>query len=350
MEGSASAGASTTTTTTSAPATSTTTASQAQSNTTKVASQTPSTASKEQSQNATQGQSQNNQSQTSPSAASDDFEEIALGSTKGKVPKAIAKAIKDYERGIQAKFQESAKQAKAAQEKEQILALFKSNPDEFAKRMGVDLDTMAEERLAKKYEVMQMSPEQRENMQLKQQMEQMRQQELGSKKGVIDEIKGLLGAEAPEGLEQYPKEELQAFLAHKQGEYNQLQSGIEKEFVDAWKETGLPRHKFFGAQMAFQMLNHQKRTGESLQAGEAAAKVKGDFLGAVKEIVSQMDPSGIQELLGKDVLEKIRQADIERVTGQAASSMQKSPAVPAASEQPKKQLNQFEWRKAMGLS
>lgn len=291
-----------------------------------------------------------NQNQKSDSKDGEDFEEIALGSTKGKVPKAIAKAIKDFERGAQSKFEESAKIRKQFQEQQKMLELFNENPSEFFKMHGKNAEEYAEELLAEKYRVMQMSPEQREAMELRKQVEQMKAHEVQSKQGVISEIKDLLGAEAPKDLEKYPKEELQAFLQHQQQEFQNQQQGLEKEFLEAWKESGLPKHKYFGSLMAFTMLNHQKATGGTLQANEAAAKVKGDFLRNVREVVQQMDPKGIQELLGQDVLTKLRQSDIERVTGQAPASLNHNrPASDAASGSPKKYLNQTEWRKVMGI-
>jgi uncharacterized membrane-anchored protein YjiN (DUF445 family) len=103
--------------------------------------------------------------------------------------------------------------------------------------------------------------------------------------------------------------------------------------------------------MSFHMLNHQKKTGEVLPAAQAASKVKQDFLRSVSEIVASMDPSGIQEVLGKETIEKLRQFDIDRVSAHAASKVgvERPGFQPASEQAPKKYMNQFEWRKAMGI-
>ena len=174
----------------------------------------------------------------------------------------------------------------------------------------------------------------------------MKDADLASKKGVIDQIKSLLGADAPENLERYPKDQLVHFLQGKQQLYERTQQDLNNEVLEAWKESGLPKHKYFGSLMAFQMMSHQKRTGEPLQAKEAAAKVKGDFVKAVKEIVAQLDPQGIQDLLGADVMAKVRQADIDRVTSKVASTVgqHNRPGNQSASDKPKRPMNEYEYR------
>lgn len=288
----------------------------------------------------------------------DEFEEIALGSVKGKVPKSLAKAIKDFERGAQSKMSEAAKARKEAQQREQLLDLLEQDPDAFAehyekiKGKKFDVDSFAEMRLAKKYELMSMSPEQRELMEAKQQLEKFQSAERQSKQGVIDEITQLLGADAPKGLENYPKEELHRYLEHQRQVFQEQENSLQQEVIEAWKDSGLPKHPYFGALMSFQMMSHQKSTNEPLPAKEAAARVKAGFAKAVREIVSAMDPSGIQELLGQDTLSKLRQHDIDRVTAKAASQVgqtQRPGQAPASDSTSKKYVNQTEWRRAMGL-
>lgn len=305
-----------------------------------------------QSQGMQDGQSREGQERTPAEIAADEMEEIALGSVKGKVPKSIAKAIKDFERGSQAKMREAAEYRKHVADRDKMLDLFESDPDKFAEMYSksrgkkVDLDDMAEARLAHKYKLMTMTPEQRDHYETKQRLQQIEANELQSKSGVISEIQELLGPDAPKGLEQYPKEQLQHYLQQQKATFDQTQQSLNQEIVDAWKESGLPKHPYFGAQMSFRMLSHQKRTGQPLQASEAASKVKADFMSAVRDVVSQMDPQGIQELLGKDTLTKVRQHDIDRVTGKMASSVGQPnrPGGMSASEKPKQPMNEYEYR------
>jgi hypothetical protein len=276
---------------------------------------------------------------TQEPATQEELEEIALGAIKGKVPKALAKAIKDFERGARTKLSEAAQERK-------LLQLAKTDPDKFFEVTGIDADTFAEQRLARKYELMQMSPEQKRAMELEQELEQYKQQELQSKSGVINDIKSLLGADAPENLEQYAKEDLQAYLQQQQEVVQREQSGLEKEVIEAWKESGLPKHRRFGAMMSYEMLSHQKRTGEPLQASEAAARVKSAWSNDAKEILAQMAPQAIHELLGKDTIQKLRDYDIERVTAKAAPQMNqnKRPGSNPASQESRKPMNEYEWR------
>jgi hypothetical protein len=296
------------------------------------------------------------QSQQKPAAeqlTQEELEEIALGSVKAKVPKNLAKAIKDFERGAQSRMSEAAQARKVAQSQERLLSLLNSDPDAFAAEYSrmtgkkFDFDEFAEERLARKYDLQQMTQEQRENLALKEKLQNIEKMDLAAKSGVINGIKELLGPDAPPNLEKYPKEELQRFLQNKMQVFEKTRQDLNDEVVNAWKETGLPKNKYFGSLMAYRMMSHQKRTGQPLQASEAARTVKGEFVSAVKEIVAQMDPQGIQDLLGADVMAKVRKADIDRVTGKSASNFgtQNRPDSQSVSEKkPTKPMDEYQYR------
>jgi len=250
--------------------------------------------------------------------------------------------IQQLEKASQAKMQQAAAERRRAEE------ILKMDIDQFAKLRGLDIDSLAEERLAKKYELMQMTPEQRELMELRQYREGISQQEMAAKNEVIDQIKQFV-SDLPQGIENATQEQLHGYLAHVQQQYKSTETALEQELVNAWKESGLPKHKYFGALMAFHMMNHQKVNGEPLQAAQAAAKVKGEFVNHTREILSAMDAKAIHDMLGKELMSKLREYDVQRVTaGHAASNAPKSPGSQPASA-PKKYLNQMEWRQAMGL-
>jgi hypothetical protein len=298
-----------------------------------------------------QGSAQNQNQPAKKNEPVDDSEEITLGSVKGKVPKALAKAIKDYERGAQQKMRDASEIRKQIEQRDSLLHLLAEDPDKFAQAYKqatgktFDPDSFAIDRLARKYERENMDPRERALLEREERLKDVERQELQSKQGVIKDIYDLLGDEAPKNLEQYPKEKLLQYLQHHQQKYQATQASLDKEVMDAWKESGLPKHRYFGALMSFHMMSHQKRTGEPLQATEAAAKVKTDFVNSVKEIISQMDPQGIQDLIGKDTLAKIRQADIDRVTGKTASQVgtQNRPGNQPASDKPRRPMNEREW-------
>lgn len=264
------------------------------------------------------------------------------GETKDLTLKEVIK-LQQLEQASHEKMRQAAEIQRKAQEFMQL------DIDRFAQMKGLDLDSLAEERLAKKYELMQMSPEQRRLHELESRESQRAQMETAQKNEIIDQIKQF-SQDLPPGIENASPEQLAHYLNQVKQVYTHTEQSIEKEFVDAWKDSGLPKHKYFGALMAFHMMNHQKRSGEPLQAAQAASIVRNEFSNHVREITSQMDAKAIQDLLGKDVLTKLREFEVQRVTANQATSnaQQNRPAIQAASGQ-KKQLNQQEWRKAMGL-
>lgn len=260
-----------------------------------------------------------------------DMNSLVTLTVNGKtIEKPLREAIKisQLEEASYEKMKQAAQREKSLSQKEaqiqQLFDLAKKDFGKFSEIIGLDADQVAEARLARKYELMQMSPEQRELQELKQwraQQEQIQKQQ----------------------KEQFEKEQMT--VAEKQESQK-----LEQEIIKAWDDTKLPKNKYFGALMAFQMLNHQKINGQPLPASEAAAKVKAGFVNDVKSIIGDMDASAILELLGKDVMAKIRKYDVEQVTGKPAFTTQKSPSNTLASQSPKKTLNEIEWRKAMGLS
>lgn len=242
-----------------------------------------------------------------------------------------------------------------AQRKMQDAERFMRDADleQIAKMRGIDLDSIAEERLAKKYELMQMSPEQRELMELRQWREGQAKAESSSRQELIDQIKGLGIEQLPQGLDQAPREQVKQFLEFAQARAQEAQTTMQKEFVDAHKAAGLPKDKYTFGRMAalIEASIRQVQAGmrdAPLQAGEAANIVKQDFTNHLRETLGTMDAKAIYEVFGKEVIQKIRDHDIGLVSQKTQSPM-KGPANQAASDQPKKYLNQLEWRKAMGM-
>lgn len=251
-----------------------------------------------------------------------DMEKIVTLKVNGEVMKMpLKEAVKHFQ--LERVSQDKMREARQAKEMAaQLIQLAKNDPDKFFDVTGIDADTFAESRLARKYELMMMSPEQRELFELKQWKEQQEQM-----------------------LRQAQEEEERQALT--QAEAQEMAS-IEKEIVEAWQESGLPKHKVFGQFMAAQMLSHQKRTGEALQAKEAAAIVKKDFLRNVGEILTSLDAPAILDVIPKDVLAKVRQFDVDRVTGKAASKVgggrPGNNPVTKPSNKNSKPMSDLEWR------
>lgn len=270
------------------------------------------------------------------------------------------KRLNSLEQASQKRMQDAQKERQRAMQEvsraQQERELFKRDPDAWAKLTGIDLDSMSEERLARKYELSQMSPEQRQILELKSQLEQTKKMDLQSKQSLLNDIKELTGESVPEEVAAtIPKERLIQYLQEQQAKAREHQGSLENEVLTAWKETSLPADPMFGQWVAammlndIKMINSGKKDGEPLQAREAASKVKAKLNSAVKSMFSQMDAPAIQEFLGPDLCKKLRDHDIQRVTDQASNGYDKSPGSQPVSREPKKQMNQMEWRKHMGI-
>lgn len=220
---------------------------------------------------------------------------------------------------------------------------------------------IAEEVLAREYELQNMDPTQRRNLELEHQLSQIRTQELSVKQPIIDQIKQVVSADKlPKGMEQASVEDLKGYLAARQQEFTAGVDNLSNQLLDAWQKVGLPKEKDFGSWMAQLMLDddkraveHKKRTGEELpplQPEQAAIKVKERFLNSTRSLFSQMDAPAIHEILGEAIIKKLRDHDVGLASAQNRPGFdnQNRPSGSGASE-PKKYFNQIEWREAMGI-
>lgn len=233
--------------------------------------------------------------------------------------------------------------------------------DQFLRANLSQRKEIAEEILAREYEIQQMDPHQRKAMELEQQLGQMKSREMATKQPLIDQIKEIVPAERlPKGMENATEAELRGFLAARQQEFTAGMDSLSNELLDAWQKGGLPKEKDFGSWMAQVMLDHdrrsqehRKKTGEEippLLPEQAANIVKGRFLNSTRSLFSQMDAPAIHEALGEAIIQKLRDHDVGLASRQNGPSFdnQNRPSPTGASE-PKKQLNQMEWRRVMGL-
>lgn len=225
------------------------------------------------------------------------------------------------------KMQRAAAIEKRAQQMEQLLKLAEENPGEFFKARGKNFDSLAEEALARKFEEMQMTPEQRE---------------LRDTKAERDKYKSDIEKENQSKTEQRS----QQIRAH-------VEQSMDKEIGDAFKESGLPKHPLYVAQLSYEMLRASK-TNQPLTAKEAAAKVKSRWEAQSRSILESMDAEAIRTFLGPKVQQLLTDHELKRVTDRSASEFSNPESRPdsssASGKGNQKQLNQMEWRKAMGLS
>lgn len=272
----------------------------------------------------------------------DGFEDVKIGSVQGRVPKEIAQALKNLERGFNSKAQEAAQTKK-------LLSLAQDNPKEFYKQTGKDAYEFAEALLAEKYEEMMMDPKDKELRDLRKLKEDKDNADKSSKQEVLEALKEF--GPLPKGAENASREELIEYYGRQKETYQKEWSSLDSQIGDAFKDAKLPADKHLLAKVAFEMSSALKR-GKSLSAKDAVAKVNGEYYSGVKQTLGNMDVKRIHEMLGDEFLDKLRQYDLDGVTAKSASRFGQNNNGPAqaASDQPKKSLNQSEWRKAMGLT
>jgi len=293
----------------------------------------------------TSAESQNSASATDAKNQADDgYEEVKLGSTSGRVPKEIAKAIKDLERGFQTKAQEVASAKK-------LIALGKQNPKEFLRQTGMDPYDFAESTLAEKYEEMTLTKEQKEARDKDLRLQKYESAEKQSKQELISKLKDF-GDKIPENIEQYSKEEIAEYVQHRSEQYRREEQNLDHEIGKAFTESGLQPDKHTLAKVAFEIAT-AARQNKNLSAPEALAKVIKGLTDGNRERYSKLDGKRIHEELGEEVIAKIRKYDLERVNENAAFKIgqQNGHGSNPSSQgnQQKKTLNEVEWRKAMGL-
>lgn len=245
--------------------------------------------------------------------------QIKIDGVMHEMPVRDALKLQSLEKASQSRMEKAAKLEKQVQE---FVKWASKNPDQFLKETGIDPDDFAEARLAKKYEMMQLSPEQKELLELRQWKEWYEKDQAEQKSA--QEAKALSAKEA------------------------EMMDGLQKEFVEAWKDSGLPVDSFFGSRVAFEMLSAAKQKRD-LSPKDAAARVKEAYLRQTRGILSLIeDPEQLRQVLGDVVLKRLKQDDIKRATDNQAASMglKKNGPAQAASPKPKagKMFSENEWR------
>lgn len=265
-------------------------------------------------------------------AEAEGHEEIRLGGKAYKLPKDVAKAVKDYERGVQKKFQSVSQEQKqyAQQLEARFEQAFKQNPRAMFERYGMDAREFSEMTLAEQIELMQMSPEQKELRELR--AERERNQMTAKQQQEAD-------ARAAE-----------------QAKENDMRQAMDTEFAEAWKESGLPADTYYVRQIAAVVADSMRlvQRGDMrrpLTAKAAASIVKERFESHVSGISSKLPPEALYKLIGPENFNRLREWDVARVTGSQAPASQKRPADQAASGSTRKSPlvfhNEHEWREHM---
>jgi hypothetical protein len=254
-----------------------------------------------------------------PKAADSDEEEVKIGSVSAKLPKSVAKVVKDLERGFHLKAQEAAKA------KRELDELSKADLKELAKRRGLDPYEFAEATLAEKLEQLAMSPEERE----------------------LRELRAERQAREEEAKRQKQEAEAQERTAREQKEYQAAVEKYDRELAEGFKEADLPKSPVYIAQVAFHLVSAKKQ-GVDLSVKEAIDKVRESFEPSLESHVRSLSVDRIQKLLGADLLKALREAEVKRVTGNTAptpNSIARPGGSPVTSQSKRpKVMSEKEWK------
>lgn len=220
------------------------------------------------------------------------------------------------------KMQQAARIAKQAQQMQQLLELAENNPAEFFKMRGKNFDQLAEEALAKRFELAQMDPTQRELMEAKQKLQEMQ-------------------TERERAQKEYKSHQERIVT-------QQVQQKLDQEIGEAFSQSSLPKEPFYVAQIAAEMLRAEK-SGQPLTAREAADRVKSRWAMSNRTILEGMDAKAILDFLGPKVQKMLSDYELKRVTDESASQFATGPASRPVStangkgNQPKT-MNEIEYR------
>lgn len=261
-----------------------------------------------------------------------DFDKvIPVKDDKGQV---VKKKLKEFINEHYSTRSAVTKQQKAAQAQldatiQELVEYAKTNPKDFLKRIGHDPLQFAEATLKEQVQMLEMTPEQKRIRELESEREEW----------LKDKQK---------------KEQEQKTYEQRQAQQKELQA-LDKEMGDAFKVSGLPKKKFF-MQWATAIMHDSLVRAEHeqfekgyienqpLSAKDAVAIVKDKFPVLLKESLQTLEVSQLRDMLGEEILEKIRQDNIARVTNQSAAKEKPVGTPTKQAREPKSFVKDEDWR------
>jgi hypothetical protein len=207
--------------------------------------------------------------------------------------------------GAERKFQEAASIRKSA---EKLVATLKDNPIEILRHPALR-DKMleaAQELIFEQIQSEQMTAEERSRLQEKEELERYRRSEQERK--AQDEAK--------------QREDLK----------NKYRQDYERQFIEALNAGGIPKSDWAVTRMAQYMRQALQKGMTNITPADVAHMVKRDWQQAQSELYGQLDGDKLIEMLGPDIAEKIRKADVAKLTSKRP---QQQPAQRVESVEPK---------------
>jgi hypothetical protein len=207
-------------------------------------------------------------------------------------------------RAADEKFREAAMARKQAEE---FINLLKKDPIKVLSHpgLGIDFRKLAEEYLYSQLEEELMDPKDRE---------------LKKYKAMIEEQERIKAEQE--------QAEREAQIERLKAQYSQ---DYVKDITAALQDTGLPKNEFTVKRIAFYMAEALKR-GYNLTARQVAPLVKEDYIKEQKALYSSLDGDLLIQLLGEDLVNKVRKYDVSKVK---AKNLPSTPREQPVGQQPK---------------
>jgi hypothetical protein len=210
------------------------------------------------------------------------------------------------------RFEEAAAERKAAAaekaEAARLKEAMKSDPWTVLKEFGVDSRKAAEDFLIEQLKLEQMTPEQKEAMELKRKLKEYEEREAQIK------------AEAEEKQKKEQEESEKAELLKMTEEFTKE---YENEFEAALSGSKLPRKPEIIAKMAEKMYEAELE-GYRMTAKQAAVIVEREIKALKAALLDGLDADSLAEFLGEENLKKVRKRDVEKLKNPVAEPQKRS--------------------------
>ena len=211
---------------------------------------------------------------------------------------------------------------KEAQELKSLLQQVKENPRKALAdpKLGVDLYKLAEETLLEKIQQDMLTPEQRKINDYERRFKEIEEREKAEKE---QKDKTLLAQAENHWMQQY-----------------------DKMFHEALTSSGLPKTPRTIKRMA-EVAAVKLEHGEEIDAKSLAAFVRGDALSELKDLLGASEEDAILQLLGDEIGNKIRKADLKRLKNKPVAGQVTVTRNSRSDRQSQSKMSAIEWRERM---
>ena len=217
------------------------------------------------------------------------------------------------------RFQEGMQARKQAEE---FVKLLKTDPVKVLTHptIGADFKKLAEDYLLKEIEQQMMTPEQRKMQEYQQKLAAYEEQEKIAK-------------------QQQEAAQKQAIQQKYQDEYN-------KQIVGALETSGLPKTEFTVQRMVYYMYKALE-AGYNVTANDVTDLVRRDYINDTKALYSGLDEEALFKILGDDVANKIRKADLRKFKSNTGPVKVNSPGAGLSKSIKPEKITKDMWRKKL---